>query len=56
MMYTPYELRSSGAVLFIGDSDILGEDCAGKVAQPGSKQERVAKNKEARRLDALLSG
>lgn len=43
MLDTPYELGSSDAALFIGDSDILGEDCAAKVAQPGRKQEWVAK-------------
>jgi hypothetical protein len=55
MMYTPYELRSSGTALFIGDSDILGEDCAAKVAQPGRKQEWGGKIKKAP-LGRALSG
>jgi hypothetical protein len=46
MMYTPCDLRSSGAALFIGVSDILGEDCVAKVARLDRKQELVAKTKK----------
>jgi hypothetical protein len=55
MMYTPYELRSSGAALFIGDSDILGEDSVAKVAQLDRKQAWIVKIKKVP-FGPLLSG